>query len=169
VDHNNALKGYRDFMSNHIDEFKEMKDKERTWKKYSSGFFVLLSNIREEPEEMLDRYFGRCFIESMFKTAKEYLDLLPLKKWTMERVYGKLLSDMLSLIVYLNMRKELLSTKYSLTEVITTTQALMCCVDGKGAVHIDPPSRQVKDIYKVFGIKLPNQIDLEDFIKEIMS
>ena len=169
VDHNNALKGYRDFMSSHLDDFKDMKDKERTWKKYSSGFFVLLSNIREGPEEMLDRYFGRCFIESVFKTAKEYLDLLPLKKWTMQRVYGKLLSDMLSLIVYLNMRKEIMSTRYSLTEVITTTQALMCCVDSNDAVHIDPPSKQVKDIYKVFGIKLQNQFDLGQYIDEFMS
>ena len=27
VDHNNALKGYRDFMYGHLDEFKGMKDK----------------------------------------------------------------------------------------------------------------------------------------------
>ena len=118
---------------------------------------------------MLDRYFGRCFVESMFKTAKEYLDLLPLRKWTVQRVYGKLLSDMLSLIVYLDMRKEILSTRYSLTEVTTATQSLMCCVDGGGAVILDPPSRQVKEIYRIFGIGLPNRFDLGEFISETMS
>lgn len=45
-----------------------------------------------------------------------------MKKWTTEGVYGKLLSGMLPLIVYLNTRKEILFTKYSLTEVITTAQ-----------------------------------------------
>jgi hypothetical protein len=29
---------------------------------------------------VLDRYFGRCFIETIFKSAKEYVKLLPLKE-----------------------------------------------------------------------------------------
>lgn len=169
VDQNNALSGYRDFMAEHRDELEGMKDKDRTWKKYSSGFFVLLSNIREEPKEMLGRYFGRCFIESVFKTAKEYLDLLPLKKWTVQRVYGKLLSDMISLIICLSMRKEIASTSLSITEVVTTTQSLICFVDGNGLVHIDPPNKQVKAIYRTFGIRLPNQFELGEFTRELMT
>ncbi len=169
VDHQNALAGYSDYMRDRAKEFEGLKDKEKTWKKYSSGFFVLLSNIRESPKEMLDRYFGRCFIESVFKTAKEYLQMLPLKKWTAKRICGKMLADMISTIVYLNMRKDLLSTELALTEVPTITQSLMCALGKDGIVRVDPPNAQVKKVYKNFGVKLPCQFPLENFIAETMS
>ncbi len=169
VDHQNALAGYSDYIREHQKEFEGLKDKEKTWKKYSSGFFVLLSNIRESPKDMLDRYFGRCFIETIFKTAKEYLQMLPLKKWNAKRVYGKMLADMISTIVYLSMRKDLLSTDLALTEVPTITQSLMCAVGKDGTVRIDPPNAQVKKVYRSFGIKLPNQFPLKGFIAETMS
>lgn len=38
---------------------------------------------------MLDRYFGRCYIETVFKTSKEYLQMLPLKKWNARRVTAR--------------------------------------------------------------------------------
>ncbi len=169
VDHQNALKGYNQYLKEHHDEFGKLKDKDKTWKKYSCGFFVLLSNIREGPPEMLDRYFGRCYIETVFKTSKEYLQMLPLKKWDTKRVYGKMLADMISTIVYLNMRKDLLSTDLALTEVPTITQSLMCALGKDRVVRVDPPNAQVKKVYKVFGIKLPNQFSLNDFIAETMS
>jgi len=167
IDHNNSLSGYRDFIKEHPKEFEKMKDKEKTYRKYSSGFFVLLSNIREEPTELLDRYFGRCFIETIFKTAKEYLKLLPLKKWTPERIYGKMLNDMAATIIYLNMRKLLLGTKFSTTDVPAITQSLMCSLGKDGIVRIDPPNRQVKEVYKLFGIGIPNQFPLEDYMAKI--
>ena len=169
VDHQNALRGYMGYMKENRAEFEKLKDKEKTWRKYSGGFFVLLSNIRESPKEMLDRYFGRCHIETIFKTSKEYLQMLPLKKWNAKRVYGKMLTDMISTIVYLSMRKDLLSTELALTEVPTITQSLMCALGKDGMVRVDPPNAQVKRVYKVFGIKLPNQFPLEDFIAGSLS
>ena len=168
VDHNNALGGYRDYITAHPDEFAKLKDKEKTWRKYSAGFFILLSNIREEPKALLDRYFGRCFIETVFKTAKEYLRLLPLKKWNSQRVCGKMLSDMISVIIYLNMRKDTAGSEFAVTDVPTVTQSLMCSLGKDGIVRIDPPNRQVKEIYRRFGIRLPNQFRLEDFVKNAM-
>lgn len=169
VDHQNALAGYSDYMRDHRKEFEGLKDKEKTWRKYSSGFFVLLSNIRESPKDMLDRYFGRCFIETIFKTAKEYLQMLPLKKWNAKRVHGKMLADMISTIVYLSMRRILLSSDLALTEIPTITQSLMCAVGRDGVVRIDPPNAQVKKVYRCFGVKLLNQFPLEKFIAETLS
>lgn len=42
VGHQNALKRY---MKENRTEFDKLKDKEKTWRKYSGGFFELLSNI----------------------------------------------------------------------------------------------------------------------------
>lgn len=169
VDHQNALSGYNDYMRDHAKEFESLKDKEKTWRKHSSGFFVLLSNIRETPKEMLDRYFGRCFIETIFKTAKEYLQMLPLKKWNVQRVYGKMLADMISTIIYLNMRKDIASSDMALTEVPTITQSLMCALGKDGRVRVDPPNSRVKKVYRIFGISMPNQFALSDFTAEYLS
>ena len=79
------------------------------------------------------------------------------------------LTDMISAIVYLSLRKDLLSTELALTEVPAITQSLMCALGKDGMVRVDPPNAQVKRVYKVFGIKLPNQFPLEDFIAGSLS
>lgn len=38
-----------------------------------------------------------------------------------------------------------------------------------GMVRVDSPNAQAKRVYKVFGIKLPNQFPLEDLIAENLS
>lgn len=35
---------------------------------------------------MQDKYFGRTSIETVFKTGKDFLSLLPLSKWSMQTV-----------------------------------------------------------------------------------
>ncbi len=34
---------------------------------------------------------------------------------------------------------------------------------------IDPPNAQVKKVYRVFGIRLPNQFPLEEFVAGTLS
>ena len=38
-----------------------------------------------------------------------------------------------------------------------------------GMVRVDPPNKQAKEIYRRFGIRLPNQFALENFVKGTMS
>lgn len=83
--------------------------------------------------------------------------------------YGKMLTDMISTIVYLSTKKDLLSTELALTEVPMITQSLMCVPGKDGMVRVDSPNAQAKRVYKVFGIKLPNQFSLEDLIAENLS
>ena len=162
VDQDNALRGYRQYVTAHEDEFNGLTDKDKTWYKHKFGFFVLLSSIPETPAEMLDRYFGRTQIEAVFKTAKEYLNLLPLCKWTAERVRGKILNDIIALILYLKMRGSLKGTPYSMTEVITCSQSLMCFKDHD-TVMIEKPKKQLSDISKDMGLKIPTSVSLSDY------
>lgn len=162
VDQDNALRGYRQYVTAHEDEFNGLTDKDKTWYKHKFGSFVLLSSIPETPAEMLDRYFGRTQIEAVFKTAKEYLNLLPLCKWTAERVRGKILNDIIALILYLKMRGSLKGTPYSMTEVITCSQSLMCFKDHD-TVMIEKPKKQLSDISKDMGLTIPTSVSLSDY------
>ena len=88
--------------------------------------FVLLSNIDSTPKDLLSEYFGRTDIEQIFKTSKEYLDLLPLSKWFDLTVRGKILHDVIGTIALLQLRKALCNTGISTTEIFGKTQSLMC-------------------------------------------
>lgn len=97
------------------------------------------------PKELLSEYFGRTEIEVVFKTSKEYLELLPLSKWSDTTVRGKILHDIIDTIVLLSFRKHLTKTGYSSSEVFGRCQSLMCFRNGNGLVTVETPCKQVKN------------------------
>lgn len=100
VDKHNALLRERNYMLEHPEEYAEMKDKDKDCLAVRFGYFVLLSNKKLEPSELLTEYFGRTDIEGVIKTSKEYLVLLPLSKWTVETVRRKIFSDIINTIIF---------------------------------------------------------------------
>lgn len=169
VDKSNALKRYGDYLINHPDDYEAMKDKDKDWISVKYGYFVLISNIDTTPENLLTEYFGRCDIESVFKTSKEYLDLLPLSKWTDETVRGKILHDIIDTIVLLLLRKQMDDSGIATSELYGKTQSLMCFRNNSGMVTVETPSRQVKDYYKMIGIDVPAHVEVKQFRKDVLS
>lgn len=88
VDTQNTFSTLSNFMDRHPDEYAAMKDKDRDFRTFEGGYFILLSNMEMEPKEVLSVYFSRTFIESYFKTTRTYLNLLPLSKWSDLTVRG---------------------------------------------------------------------------------
>lgn len=102
-------------MTEHEEEFAAMKDKDKDWMTVKYGFFILISNLETTPEKLLTNYFERTQIEIAFKTSKEYLEMLPLSKWTDETVRGKILHDIIDTIIVLNLRRAVDSSGRSLS------------------------------------------------------
>jgi len=169
VDKDNALQLGRKWRLENEDLYERMTDKEKNWYSVKAGYFILLSNDEKTPAEMLDEYFGRTRIETVFKTAKEYLQLLPLSKWTFETVSGKLLSDCISTIVYLMAQKKLCGTKIAMTRLLGQTQSLMCMKTRDGIIRVETPNKQVKAVYKAMGISVPNNFVLKDFYEKTLK
>ena len=167
VDKYNALKRYSDYLIEHEEEYEEMKDKDKDWTTVRYGYFVLISNIATTPEQLLSDYFGRCDIETVYKTGKEYLELLPLSKWTDETVRGKILSDIIKTIIVLLLRKKIDGSGISLSELYGKTQSLMCFRNNSGLITVETPSKQVKAYYDMLGIEVPAHIKTEDLRKDI--
>lgn len=116
------------------------------------------------PTETLDRYFGRMDIESFFKTSKEYLSLFPLSKRTRETINGKLLNnDMISTIVYLKIRKAISKTGLTMSKLFGRASSLMCTKKKDGTIIVEEANRQVKEMFKAAGIKIPSSLNLEEF------
>jgi hypothetical protein len=168
VDQNNALRRFRDCLVEHPDEFAKMKDKDKDWASVKNGFFVLLSNLRKEPADILSDYFGRSKIESVFKASKEYLDLLPLSKWTEETVRGKILHDIIDTIILLQLRKAVAASGISISELVGKTQSLMCNRDRHGLVNVQTPNKKTREYYKLMGLNVPAHVKIDDFKREIL-
>lgn len=169
VDKDNALQLGRKWRQDNEELYEKMTDKEKNWYSVKSGYFVLLSNEEKTPAEMLDEYFGRTKIESVFKTAKEYLQLLPLAKWTFETVSGKLLSDCISTIVYLMIQKKLSGSSIAMTRLFGQSQSLMCMKTTDGIIHVEVANKQTRLAYKAMGVPVPSNFRLQDFCSKTLK
>lgn len=148
IDNNpfNALQRERNYMLDHPEEYAALKDKEKDWMSVRFGYFVLLSNKKLEPVDLLTEYFGRTDIEGVIKTSKEYLGLLPLAKWSADTVRGKILGDIMNTIIFLNMRKALDESGLSVSEVTGKTQSLMCFRNKHGEILIETPNKKSQSV-----------------------
>ena len=169
VDKYNALKGYSEYRDKHEAEFEKLLDREKDWLAVESGYFILLSNIEGTPAQILTEYFCRSRIETLFKTSKDYIHLLPISKWTAERVLGKILNDIISTIILVNFRKEMCNSSRSTSEIFAKGESLMCVKKDNGKIAIERPNKQLKEYYELMGIEIPTHLDLKDFIKDTLG
>jgi len=169
VDKNNALLRERNYMLDHPDEYRAMKDKEKDWLAVRFGYFVLLSNRKLTPAELLTEYFGRTDIEGVIKTSKEYLGLLPLSKWSADTVRGKILSDIINTIIFLKIRRALDDSGLSVSEITGRTQSLMCFRNKHGEILVETPNKKVKAYYKLLGELIPACLKIKDFRKRVLA
>ena len=168
VDQNNATKRFTEYLSEHEEEYAEMKVREKDWMTVKYGYFVLVSNRNLAPKDLLTEYFGRTDIEVVFKTSKDYLDLLPLSKWTDQTVRGKILHDIINTIVRLLLQKKLAVTGRSVSEIIGKSQSLMCYCKNNEIVTVETPNKQVREYYKYFGLNAPAHVELSSYASSIM-
>ena len=133
------------------------------------GYFILISNQETTPEILLSDYFGRTEIETIFKTSKEYLRLLPLSKWTDQTVRGKILHDVLDTIITLLLRKELAQSGISLSELFGKTRSLMCFRNSSGMVTTETPNKKVKEYYAMFHQDIPSHLQIDELRKNLLS
>ena len=169
VDKDNALHLGRKWRLENEELYQGMTDKEKNWYSVKSGYFILLSNEDTTPAALLDEYFGRTRIETVFKTAKEYLQLLPLSKWTIDTVSGKLLSDCISTIIYLMIQKKLDGSKITMTRLLGQTQSLMCMKTRDGVIRVETANKQARAVFKALGIQVPSNFRLDDYCKNTLS
>jgi len=154
-------------LSEHEEEFAAMKDKD--WMTVKYGFFILISNLETTPEKLLTNYFERTQIEIAFKTSKEYLEMLPLSKWTDETVRGKILHDIIDTIIVLNLRRVVDSSRRSLSEIYGKTQSLMCMLGRDQIVTVETPNKQVRNYYELLNLKVPSHVDLKKYSSLILG
>jgi len=169
VDQDNALVRAREYILKHQEKYETMTYKEKDWRSVCGGFFVLISTWDEEPSDILNEYFNRTKIENVFKTSKEYLNLLPINKWTDTTVRGKILADVIHTIGYLQLRSAITKTEISTSKIIGRTQSLMCFKGSNGYCIVDIPNKQTKEAFSLLKIPVPAHVNLTEYRKELFN
>lgn len=169
LDFDNAMKGARTYRDKYPEDYVALPLKDKDWITYRSGYFVLLGNKEATAEEMLQDYFGRTKIEDLFKTMKDFTDLLPLRKWNRETVHGKILNDIISSMILIPLRKEINGKGKAATKLISKTQSLMCTRKRNGDILVDAPNKQVRELYEEMNVAVPSNIKVEQFKKKVIG
>ena len=54
--------------------------------------------------------------------------------------------------------------------MIGKTQSLMCFIDSsENIVYVDTPCKQVKDYFKGYGIRIPEQLNMADYEQSLFG
>ena len=103
-----------------------------------------------------------------FKTDKEYLKMLPLRKWNDTTIRGKILCDIIDSIIRQSMHEIGKGIIYSMSSMIGKTQSLMCFIDKKdNKVYVNTPNKQVKEYYKGYGVSIPTELNMDEYVATI--
>ena len=172
VDKENALARHRQLMAESPERWEAMSPSEKDWEASRGGFFVLVScgGPDEGPAEALDRYHSRTEVESVFKTSKEYIGLLPLSKWSDLTVRGKILHDTIATIALLQVRRAMAAAgaTWSVSDLWGKSSALMCYRSG-GSLMVETPTKQVRERWGALGVKVPAKVDVGAFRKDVLG
>lgn len=170
VDRDNALSRLHQTLSERPEDYAGMKERDKDWEGVRGGFFVLVSNMEMTAPEALDAYFGRVEVESVFKTSKEHLGLLPLAKWTDTAIRGKILHDAVCTVALLQVRGAISSAgrAWSPSDLWGKTSSLMCFRKG-GDLIVETASKRVRERFEGLGFKVPAKVDVEGFRRDVLG
>lgn len=122
------------------------------------GIMILISSFAISKEDIVPAYYIRQTAEKMFGFSKDDLDILPLRVHSEEALRGFLFLQFVSLILFVQLKKQL-GKKHTVEEVLLTMKNLKCKVFDRELI-VSEPTRQQKDLAKLFGFILPKSLGI---------
>ena len=90
-------------------------------------------------------------IELIFKTMKDFENLLPVKKWDADRVKGKILMDVIELIAGHFFREALSVVGLEIPSILVQLQSLECYKIDTDMVNVYTAKTNVREMYEKVG------------------
>ncbi len=138
----------RRYMLKHMDDYDPFTVRRK-------GFMVLMSSQPIERDELIPLYYTRQFVEKAYSYSKDDLSLLPLRVHNEETLRGYLFIIFLSLIVYMEVQKEIGSVEMSLDIL----RNLKCKVFEKEIV-IQELTKDQKKLFEKIRVIVPNTMGI---------
>ena len=119
------------------------------------GFMVLMSSQSIERDQLIPLYYTRQFVEKAYSYSKDDLSLLPLRVHGEDALRGYLFIIFLSLIVYMEVQKEIGSVEMA----FDTLRNLKCKVFDKEIV-IQELTKDQKKLFEKIEVIVPNTMGI---------
>lgn len=146
----------RKFIEKLKDEYVSDEDFEKTMDK--NGLFVLISSFKIKPVDILPLYYTRQAIEQVFDTAKNNVDLIPLRVHGEDTFRGHLFLSFLACIASLTINQKLEGTKYCSDGALFLAGRLKCSVYNNIIIP-GVANKDMNEIIKHLKIKIPLTIN----------
>ena len=169
VDKTQAESLLREWRSEHSDEWNAMSDLAKDWYQVKFGYFNLVGNKDQTPEQALIEYRGRSKIEVLFRDGKTYLDILPISKRNMRSVMGKIFHDVIELTFYRDFRKRVAPAHVPMSRLLVELSGWMCTRISDTLVETSTANRQVRETLETLGYSVPGHVNMEEFRREILE
>ena len=169
VDKTQAEKLSRRWRETHPGEWECMSRNDRDYSLVKDGFFILVGNRDQSCREALVEYRGRAKIETFFRDAKTYLSILPIAKWTKERVLGKILHDVIETTFYREYRRQVAPLGISMSTLLGCMDGWECHVGKTGILEAKTPNKDAREIVEGLGYSVPAHLPLDDFKKQVLG
>ena len=169
LDKGQALALGRKYRIENQEEWDKLTKDEQEWLNYKEGFFILISNTKKSPKDILNEYLNRGSIERVFKTNKSFLDLLPLAKWNKETIKGKVLLEIIEFIMYQELERVAVKCGIEVNRMLTQLNGLESLKLKTEVASVKIPNPQIRNIFENANITLPGHLDLQAFKKMIMD
>ena len=141
-------KELRRYMLKHMDGYDPFAIKRK-------GFMVLMSSQPIDRSELIPLYYTRQFAEKVYSYSKDVLFLPPLRVHSEEALRGYLFIIFLSLIVYMDVQKEIESVEMA----FDTLRNPKCKVFEKEIV-IQEPTKEQKKLFEKIDVIVPNTMGI---------
>jgi hypothetical protein len=122
------------------------------------GTFILISNEKFNPIDVLPIYYKRQEIEQIFDISKNCAEILPLRIHNEATFRGHLLVSFIAIVAYQLADRLLTNSKLSLQSALNVLRNLKVKVFPDIAI-VQEPTKRVKEIAATMGVTFPATID----------
>ncbi len=162
VDLEKAAEGFAKYGAHHPKTYEALPQIEKDWQQLKDGYFVLLGNDDEEPSYMLKRYHLDTSFEHQLKSLKPIQHNAKKVNWSKDMAFGKILFDLIVLIIKTRLEDDLQFLGYSISELRLKTSAIIAGYNDDGTFSVDPIHPETNKLFRLLGLSpFPQTIDLE--------
>lgn len=138
-----------------IDE-KDMHDEqELDYSIMNRGVMILVSSVEIPKNEIVQTYYLRQTVETLFGFSKDDLGILPLRVHNEETLHGFLFIQFLALIAFIQLREKL-SPDCTVEEALLTMRNLKCKVYDN-EILVNELTKQQKDVARRLNVLVPKK------------
>lgn len=143
------------FLLNMIDEKDAHDEQELDYYLMNRGVMILVSSVEIPKNDIVQTYYLRQTVETLFGFSKDDLSILPLRVHSEETLRGFLFVQFLALIAFIQLREKL-KPDYTVEEALLTMRNLKCKVYDN-EILVNELTKQQKDIAQRLNILVPKK------------